>query len=89
MTASFRLEVFGEGKEGSLRELLIQAVKLKPVADMGTDTINNRWLQPGWPSSSGSLLVYEWGIWGSYINFSGHFQTICYRKQGSQFFASC
>ena len=23
MTASFRLEVFGEGKEGSLRELLI------------------------------------------------------------------
>lgn len=47
MTASFRLEVFGEGREGSPHELLIQAVKLKPVAYMGTDTINNQWLQPG------------------------------------------
>ena len=42
MTAPFRLEVFGEGRKGSLPELLIQAVKLKPVADMETDTINNR-----------------------------------------------
>lgn len=42
MTAPFRLEVFGEGSKGSLPELLIQAVKLKPVADMETDTIHNR-----------------------------------------------
>lgn len=42
MTAPLRLEVLGEGGKTVCPDGLSQAVKLKPVANMGTHAITNR-----------------------------------------------